>query len=352
MNPRILEKDLREFCIQAFRKAGLDPADAGIVADVLVMTDTWGTYSHGTGAVLNYVRALRAGGIDPRAKPRMAAEGDSWGIVDGQAAMGMVSSHLAMSKAIENASQSTIAWVGVRNSSHFGACGYYANMAARQDMVGIAMSNADPNMTVPGARGHVIGNNPIAYAAPVQDDNPLLLDIALSSVAAAKILSMKSLGRSIPSGWLTDAEGLPASEVGEWPASGSMVPMAAHKGYGLAVLVEILTGVMTGAGILDEARSWILSHSSKANLGHAFIAINIGAILPIDRFKTRMRDMVRRLRSSPTAKDAARIYVPGEAEWERRADALRNGIPLPEATLLSLRLAAQECDLPLPLIAT
>src|SRR4029079_1428708 len=135
--------------------------------------------------------------------------------------------------------------VEARAGSHSGAAGYYANMAARQNMVGIAMSNADPNMVVPGAPGPIIGNNPVAYAVPAGEEHPILLDIALSAVAAGKILGMKALGQAIPDSWLTDADGLPTSEVGDWPKSGSMLPMAGHKGYGIALLIEVMAGAVS-----------------------------------------------------------------------------------------------------------
>jgi len=173
MAKRILPENLVKFCVEVFVKAGLRTDDACTVADVLVMTDTWGTFSHGSGATANYVRAMRAGGIDPGAKPEVVAEGASWTIIDGHSGMGMPSSSLAMNLAVEKARVSTIAWAGVRNGSHFGAAGYYANMAVPHDMIGIAMSNADPNMVVSGARGHVIGNNPVAYAVPAGDERPL-----------------------------------------------------------------------------------------------------------------------------------------------------------------------------------
>jgi LDH2 family malate/lactate/ureidoglycolate dehydrogenase len=264
--------------------------------------------------------------------------------------MGMLSSSLAMNLAIEKARESTIAWVGVRDSSHFGAAGYYANMAAHSDMIGIAMSNADPNMVVPGARGHIIGNNPIAYAVPADQEHPLLLDIALSAVAAGKILGMKALGQAIPPNWLTDADGLPTSEVGDWPNSGSMVPMALHKGYGIALLIEILAGAMTGAGMLSEVKSWILQSREVSRLGQAFIVIDVGKIISIDQFKQRVDQIIREIRQSPKAKGSERIYVPGEIEWAKRDDALKNGIPLPEQIMASLQRLGAQLDLDVGLL--
>jgi ureidoglycolate dehydrogenase (NAD+) len=345
MAKRLSAEKLRKFCIEALEKAGLSSDNAAIVAEVLVMTDTWGTFSHGAGALRNYLTSLRAGGMNPRSKPEVIAEGDTWAVVDGHSGMGMPSCCLAMNLAIKKARSHAIAWAGVRNSSHFGAAGYYANMAVRHDMLGIAMSNADPNMVVPGARGRIIGNNPLAYAVPAGEEYPILLDIALSAVAAGKIITMKELGQPIPSTWLTDADGMPVDEVGDWPASGSMVPMAGHKGYGIALLIETMAGLLPSAGVLDEVKSWIFNPTAEGCLGQAFIVINPGVVLPIEDFKHRVDGMIRKLRGAPKAKNSERIYLPGEIEWERREDALRNGIALPAHVLASLHGAAEDLGL-------
>jgi LDH2 family malate/lactate/ureidoglycolate dehydrogenase len=336
--------------VEALVKAGLKPENARTIADVLVTTDTWGTFSHGTGALANYLGTMKKGGIDALAVPEVASEGPSWALVDGHSSMGMLGSSLAMNLAIEKARAHTIAWAGVRNGSHFGAAGYYANMAVGSGMIGIAMSNADPNMVVPGARGHVIGNNPVAYAVPAGDENPILLDIALSAVAAGKILAMKSLGQPIPPTWLTTGEGLPATEIGDWPKVGSMMPMAGHKGYGIALLIEVLAGVLTGAGVLGEVKSWILESHAASRLGQAFIAIDVGAIIPLDLFKKRVDQVIREIRQSPKATGSERVYVPGEIEWEKREQALKNGIPLPESILSSLRQVGEQMGLNVELL--
>ncbi len=342
MSKRITPEKLTAYCVLALTKLGMREKDAGLVADVLVTTDTWGTFSHGTNALGNYIKTMQAGGIDPLATPELVGEGEAWAVIDGHSAMGMLGSSMAMDLAIEKARKTAIAWVGVRNSSHFGAAGYYANMAAKQDMIGLAMSNADPNMVIPGGRGHIIGNNPMAYAIPVGDGQPLFLDIALSAVAAGKIFAMKAAGKPIPDTWLTDKDGLPVVEVGDWPNSGSMVPMAGHKGYGIALLIEVLAGALTGAGRLSEVKSWIHHPTAVSRLGQSFIAMNIGNIVAIDIFKQRIDGVIAELHASPKAKGSERVYVPGEIEWEKRADALANGIPLPEAVFASLYQAGQK----------
>jgi ureidoglycolate dehydrogenase (NAD+) len=352
MAKRLSVENLSNFCISTLENAGMPSSDARTVADVLVMTDTWGTFSHGTGALRNYLKSLRAGGMNPRSKPKVVAEGNNWALIDGDSGMGMLGACLAMNIAIEKARTQAITWAGVRNSNHFGAAGYYATMAVRNDMLGIAMSNADPNMVIPGARGRIIGNNPLAYAVPAAEEHPIMLDIALSAVAAAKIIAMKERKEPIPSNWLTDAEGMPVDEVGDWPASGAMVPMAGHKGYGIALLIETLAALLPGANVLDEAKSWVENPAGASGLGHAFVVINPGIMMPIDDFKRRVDVMIRKLRGAPKAKNSRRVYLPGEMEWEHRENAIAKGIPLPAHVLASLHDAARYFSLDAGLLKT
>lgn len=342
MTKRVDVSRLMDFCVEVLTEVGLDVHDAETVANVLVVTDTWGTFSHGTVALLNYVHSLRAGGMDCKAKPKVISEGASWAVIDAQHGMGMPSCCKAMDLAIEKARTATIAWTGVRNSNHFGAAGYYANLAASRGMIGISMSSADPNMTIPGSRGHTIGNNPLAYAVPTGDGRPILLDIALSAVAWGKIMAMKKQGQPIPPNWITAADGSPTEDLGNWPGEGSLMPMAGHKGYGLAVLVEVLASLLTGAGVLDEMTSWVMAPEKNAHLGQAFIVINIRDIIPIELFSARVAAMVTKIHGSSKAQGSDRVYLPGEIEWERREEALKIGIALPELVLQSLHQAGEE----------
>jgi ureidoglycolate dehydrogenase (NAD+) len=343
MDTHVRVQPLTEFCVEVLRKAGLDQTDAQTTANVLVMTDTWGTFSHGTGGLFNYVRAIRAGGINPKAKPEIIAGNDSWAIIDAHRGMGMPACCMAMNLAIEMARTNTLAWVGVKNSSHFGAAGYYANLAAEKKMIGIAMSAADPNMVIPGARGHVIGNNPLAYAVPAGSEPPILLDIALSASAFGKIMGMKKLGQDVPANWVTDAQGTMTTSLANWPETGSLMPMAGHKGYGLAILIEVLAGLLPGGSTLSQMKSWVNAPEEPAGLGQAFLAINVESILHFGGFTERVQEMTQELRHAPKALGCARTYVPGEIEWEKRAAALQTGIPLPAAVMASLQSAGEAC---------
>jgi len=339
---RVRPEKLWDLCIYALQEAGLDLEDAGTVAQVLVTTDMWGTFSHGTNHLRNYIKKIRAGGIDPKAKPEVILEGHSWAVIDGHAAMGMVAGRWAMLLAIAKGKADGIGYVAVRNGSHFGAAGYYANMAVAHDMIGMAMSNTDANMVAPGGRTSVIGNNPFAYAAPAGKEHPILLDIAMSATASTKIFAAKAKGNTVPEGWITNGDGLPTTELGDWPNVGSMLPMARHKGYGLALMVEVLAGVLSGSGVARGVKPWLGVLSEGSDTGHAFIAIDVGKFMPIGEFKQRMDEMIRNIKESPKAKGAERIWLPGEMEWERREMALRDGIALPEIVLNSLAKLSRE----------
>lgn len=325
MGKRIQLDALKEFAIKALVKTGLSENDAEITADTLVTTDMFGVLSHGTKNLYQYILKMREGGLDPEAVPTIEAEGPAWAIINGNAAIGMVSSCKAMKLAIEKARQCGIAYVGVRNSCHFGAAGYYANLAAKEGMFGLSMSNTDPNMSIPNSAGVAIGNNPFSFAAPLKNGKSVFLDIALSNVAALKVVMAREKGETVPDTWLVGSDGKPTTDPGLFPGGSFLQPMAGHKGYGLAIMVEILASVITCSGLMSEVASWNLELSAKNNAGHAFMAIDIGKMLPMDLFEERMERMAGELKNAPKAKLADRILLPGEMEWERYDAAKERG---------------------------
>ena len=345
---RVSAEELTAFCVDAMQKTGLNEEDARLSAEVLVTTDTLGTFTHGTRQLRGLMRNMRAGRLSPTAHEEIVLDGPAFAIVDAHYAMPPAVSYRSMELAMEKAKQCGIGYVGVRHSSHYGAAGFYANMAAGRNMFGLSMCNVDPCMTVPGSRAKVLGTNPIAYAAPAGEERPVYLDIATSAVAATKIFSAKALGKAIPDNWLVDDEGMPTTDPSDYPERGAQLPMAGHKGYGLAVMVEILTAVLTGAAVLSGVKSWVLPMNEPTDEGHAFIAIDIQQMMPLPEFKARMDGMIREIKAAPLAKGAERIYMPGEIELERRDGALVNGIDLPPDVVASLCELAEETGLDWP----
>lgn len=345
LGKRVFPKDLESFCVEAMIRSELRPEDAQAAAEVLVTTDSFGVFTHGSRQIRPLMRNFRIGSLSTEARPEVIGEGPAWALIDGHYAMPMVTSCLAMNTAIEKARTAGIAYAGVTHSSHFGAAGYYATMALRSDMIGMSMTNVDTWMTVPGGRGRILGTNPLAYAVPAGEEKPIFLDIATSVVGVTKVIAAKLVGKAIPDNWLVDEDGLPTADLSQFPDKSCIVPMAGYKGYGLAVLVEILSAAMTGAAMLSQVRCWLDEKPQPANEGHAFIAINVGAMMPIEQFKARMDGLIREIKDSPKAKGSDRIYLPGEMEWERREAALQHGMQLPDFTLVNLVGLAEDTEL-------
>lgn len=345
---RIHLDELHGFSVKVMEACGMSREDACTVADVLVGTDSFGVMSHGTKNLYGYAQKILAGGLNAKAQPEVERQGPAWAILNGNMAMGMVSGCRAMKMAIEKAKKVGIAYVGVRNSCHFGAAGYYANMAAGAGMIGIVMSNADPIMVPPGGCEVSIGSNPFSYAAPTSDGKSVFLDIALSNVAALKVIMAKEKGEEMPIGCLVDRAGKPTTDPNTFPQNSSLAPMAAHKGYGLAVMVEILSAVITGAGMLGQVRSWNLEMAAPNNVGHAFIAIDVGQMTDMAEFKSRMDALCHTLRGAKRAQGTKQIFMPGEMEWNRRERALaENALELSDAMVENMQKLAERFRLEL-----
>lgn len=348
MANRINVKDYKEFCASCCEHEGMAAENARITAEVLCETDLFGTNSHGAKNLYGYIKKQAAGGMNFKAEPEILSESTSCALMDAHAGMGMVAGYKAMELAIKKAKQTGIALVTVKNSTHFGASGYYANMAARAGLVGIAFSNVDPNMTVPGARGMILGNNPFSYASPLQNGESVFLDIAMSNVASLKVVQAKKDGVQIPDTWIVDKDGLPTTDPSRYPDEGAMQPMGAHKGYGLAVMVELLTAVLSGGAIssMGEITSWCFDPSAPNNVCHTFIAIDVNEFVGAERYLSRSESLVGALHATPKAKGKKRVFVPGEIEWEKH-NKWEKIVELPDAVVESLNEMSAALGIPI-----
>lgn len=343
--------ELKRFCRDALVQEGMKEEHAAITAEVLAETDAFGTSSHGTKNLYGYIKKARVGGVDLKAEPELVRESAACALLDAHNALGMVGAWMGMSRAIEKAREVGIALVTVKNSCHFGAAGYYANMAARQGLIGISMSNVDPNMTAPGARGMLLGNNPFAYAAPSESVPTVFLDIALSNVASLKVVQARRDGRQIPDTWIVDKDGLPTTDPSHYPEEGAMQPMAAHKGYGLAVMVDLLTGILAGSDTSMSGKivSWCFEPEKPNNVTHTFIAVNPELLCGKPAVASDVEQMAQILRNAPKARGTERIFTPGEIEWGKHKAAEENGLRLPPDVEVSLQELSADLGLELPL---
>lgn len=336
---------LHAFCMEALIKAGVHESDARTTADVLVTTDTWGTFTHGTKALRAYIRRVRGGGLRKQGSPRVVKEGPAFALIDGESSLAMVSSVFAMRTAMDKARASGIGFAGLRNNCHYGAAGYYAAMAIPENMIGFSMANDIPTVNAPGAKGSIMGSNPFAFAAPSGKELPVMLDMATSTVAGGKVFAAAQLGKAIPEGWLLDMEARPTLDATLFSHAGSLTALGGYKGFCIAFMIEVLSAVLTGSSISNEVLSWTFSDPSlPTGHGAAFMAINISAFLNVDDFKRRMDHLVNEIHSAPKSETGA-LYAPGEIEFRRREKALKDGIDLPEDVVASLKALAGDLSL-------
>jgi len=342
--------ELINFCTAVFVKEGMELEDAKKCATVLAETDAFGVHSHGTRNLFNYVKKKNAGGVSFTTRPEIVKQGEAYAVIDGHNSMGMISSWQAVDIACDKATKCGIAFVTIRNSCHFGAAGFYSNLAAKRKMIGISVSNVDPNMTAPGAKGKVIGNNPIAFSSPMLEQDSMFLDISCSNVASLKVIEAKRENRKIPTTWIIDDDGKPTDDPSEYPNKGAMQPMGFHKGYGLSILVELLTGVLSSGENSTNGNivSWCFEPEKPNNVSHAFIVIDPSKFLEEGILEERMQRISSTLRNSPKASGTNRIYTPGEIDWEKYHEAEQNGIKLPSDVFESLRVLSNNLDIQFP----
>lgn len=338
---RVAIADLTAFCREALVRCGLSDADAGTVAHALAATDSFGVFTHGSKLLAPYLRRIRAGGIVATARPAIARQGPGWAIVDGGSAMGHVVAWLAMETAIDKARACGVAYVGVRQANHFGAAGHYALRAARAGLIGLAMSNDIPSVAAPGSRRAVTGTNPLAYAVPAGRHDPIFFDVAMSTAAGGRVYRARQLGLPIAADWLIGPDGRPTLDAALYPRQAALAPMAGHKGYGLALLIETLSAVLSGAAVTWQVGDWMWDDLTRpTGHGAAFLAIDVATIAPPAEFAARVEALVDEIHAAPTADGVERVQLPGEREWAQHRRALAEGILLPPDVVERVREAA------------
>jgi LDH2 family malate/lactate/ureidoglycolate dehydrogenase len=340
---RVGADQLRALVTEIWRRCGVAAGDAALLADTLVAADLRGVHSHGVLRVPEYAAKLQGGGVDPKGRPRVAADNGATLVVDGGNSMGQIGATFAMRQAIERARKHNIAAAAVRGSNHCGAMAYFAMQALREDMIGIATTNALPTMAPWGGVERVVGINPLAVAVPAGEETPLVLDAAFSGSSHGKIRVYHQKAAAIPPNWAFDQQGRPTTD----PAvaiEGLLQPIGEFKGVGLALIMGILSSLLSGAAYGTETGN--LRDGPKPGCdGHFFLALRIAAFEDPGRFKSRVDGIIRELRCSRRAEGVERLYAPGELEAETEQRYLREGIPLNAATLVDINEVAHRLGL-------
>ncbi|MDB5380135.1 MAG: Malate/L-lactate dehydrogenase [Rubritepida sp.] len=337
---------LRDFVAALYRAAGVPDEGAALVADTLVQADLWGHSSHGVMRAPWYIARIRAGNMKPDIAPEVLVDAGAISVIDARDGVGQITTERAMLDAVRRAKAHGVGIVSVRHSNHHGALGYFTLLAAQQGCIGVLTTNTSPAMAPWGGRAKIIGNNPWSIAAPAGRHAPMMLDIANTVVARGKIFLARQKGIPIPENWAIDAEGRrttdPIAALG-----GVILPMAEHKGYAVSVMMDVLSGVLSGSGIMDDVNGPYQAEK-RSNCGHMVMALNIEAFGPSDRFEARMEEMVARIKAAPLAEGFDEVFYPGEIEARNDQKHRREGLPLPDQTKDDLVKVAGEYGVALP----
>jgi LDH2 family malate/lactate/ureidoglycolate dehydrogenase len=349
---------LFEFTARVFVNLGVPEADARQAADVLAAADRRGIDSHGVARLRTYVDLLAAGRINPRPALRVVRETASTATVDGDNGLGLVIGPQANAIAMEKARDAGTGWVAVANTNHFGIAGYYPLQALARDMIGWAMSNSTAIAAPLWGAERMLGTNPIAIAFPGREEPPIVIDMATSAVAYGKIeIALRARGL-LGEGWAIDASGRPTTD----PAAvieggGALLPLGSererggHKGYCLALMVDVLSAVLSGANWGPFAPPFALqqavpSRSVGRGIGHLFGAMRIDAFRDPGEFKAQVDELVRALRRARPAPGTSGPLVPGDPERQAEEERSRCGIPLGPAVLDELRAISRQTGVP------
>ena len=343
---RIAASALELFARNVFERAGLAPEDARTVADALVWANLRGVDSHGVRRIPSYLDYIKSGHMKVRADIRVLRETPAIVAIDADRAVGPVITVKVMHDVIAKAKQVGIGWGLVRNLTHQGALGYYAELAADMGMVGIVNVCGTPVMAPHGAKAAGVHNSPLAIGVPAGNRRPLLLDMAHSVAAGGRIQHAQDSGAAIPAGWALDRNGNPTQD----PAAAAiLLPLGGPKGSGLAMVFECLSSVMAGNPLLSLAIPRMLAGESRYHAQNGIVAaIDIGAFTDAALFRAHVDELIAAVKSLPRAHADADILVPGERGYRTQDERSVNGIPLPAGTIGKLQEVAERMSIPFP----
>jgi LDH2 family malate/lactate/ureidoglycolate dehydrogenase len=346
---RVRAEELLALVQAIFERCGMTSDDARLLADSLVEADLRGVNSHGVLRVPEYVKKLTHDGVNPRGRPKIVRDAGACLVVDGDNSMGQIGASFAMQLAVERAEGTGIAAVAVRGSNHCGAMAYFAMQALPRDMIGWATTNALPTMAPWGGAERLLGINPLGIAIPAGEERPIVYDAAFSGSAHGKIRVYQQKGLPIPEGWATDRDGHPTID----PAAaieGLLLPSGGFKGAGMAMIMGILSSMLSGAAYGTELGDMERGPDAGQD-GHFVMALKVGAFEDVARFKDRVDGAIAQIHACRLAPGSDGVYAPGELEFRRDAEYRRDGIPLNDVTLADLASVASDLGLEGSLLA-
>lgn len=318
--------DLERFVVEVMKNLNVPEEDAKIVADVLIRADRRGIESHGVARLRRYVNGIKNGLMNPNPSIKIIKETPVSMVVDGDAGLGMVVTYKTMKKCIEKAKENYMCFAAIRNSNHYGIAGYYSLMALEAGMIGLSVTNAAPLVVPTFGRDAVLGTNPISFSVPANKERPFLLDMATSTVPRGKLEVYNRMGKKLPLSWATDELGKPTDDAakvlenlktrkggGLLPLGGGEEETGGHKGYGLAMLVDIMSGVFSGGAFGLDVYG---KKNAPPNVCHFIGAIRADTFIAPEDLKDGMDRLIRMVKNAPKREGKDRIFVHGEKEFE------------------------------------
>ncbi|MGB3634189.1 MAG: Ldh family oxidoreductase [Rubrobacteraceae bacterium] len=339
-------EELKIFCQEVFARLGMSQEDAGVVSDSLVRANLEGTDSHGVSRMGIYTTRMLEGRISADPTVEIEHEGSVLR-VDGGNGLGQIASYHALKDAFPVARETGIVGVGVRNSNHFGTAAYYCQMACREGMALIATTNSPPGIAPWGGKKAYFGTNPIAFGFPTRREPPVIVDMSSSVVARGKIINAAREGEPIPENWAIDEEGKATTDAAA-ALRGAVLPLGDAKGYALALAVEVMSGVLSGAAFGQQVNNLYRDGDPAANVGHSFIVLDISKWIDLEDFYERMEVFLGQIKNTPRATGVEEILYPGERRHATYLKKTKEGITLPEAVRKELEGIGQEYKVSFP----
>jgi len=340
---------LRSWTEAIFQKVGVSGEDAVLLTDSLIEANLRGVDTHGiTRMLCVYVKRMQVGVVNPKTQLQVVREHASTALIHCKNGIGQVASNVAMRMAIEKAKKTGVAFVATTHSNHYGAAAYWAMMALDHGMIGLSSTNAPAVVAPTGGRTPMLGTNPFAVAIPAGQEQPMVLDLATTVVARGRILLHAKQDKPLEPGWAFDELGRPTVDP-HAAVKGLLAPIGGYKGYGIALAIDLLCGVMTGSNYGTHFPGFLADNMTEpTDVGSIFAALNVESFMDAPEFKAGMDKAIREIKTSVKADGVKRIYIPGEIEFETKAERLKNGIPIPEAVVKDFVALGNELGVPLP----
>lgn len=341
---------VQHLCFALAQAVGVSASDADLLGESLVEADIAGTSTHGVSRTNIYLRRIQKGLIDPRAELKIDRQRAATLAIDAANGLGQVQASKTLDRLMPLARTAGVAVATIRRSQHCGALSWYCNRAAAENMVLLAMTNAEPSVAPAGSMQAYFGTNPLAVSFPTGKGFPVKIDLATSAIARGNIIAAQRKGQAIPEGWALDDAGEPTTDAAK-ALLGSLVPMAGHKGYALALMIELYSGVLSGSAIGSAIGSMYKHMDRPQDVGHFFCLIDIAAFQEPADFLRRIDATIDEIKACKPRPGTSEILVPGERSFRTAQANRRDGIVLGEETLKELRTLCDELGLPFSLDA-